>query len=79
MGRPPALHTVGSKVWVADSEEGWQKGEVVKVDGSKLHVRLEDNQERVCDPEDCPFQNPSLYGNGVEVRFYASKSPLTFE
>lgn len=69
MTRPlSAQHTVGSRVWLADAEEGWQKGEVVKIDGGRLHVRLDEGgQERVCDPEDCPLQNPSLYGNGVEV------------
>ncbi|GAB4821968.1 hypothetical protein N2152v2_009014 [Parachlorella kessleri] len=62
-----ALHTVGSRVWLA-AEDGWQKGEVVKLEGGKLHVKLDGTpaQTRICNPDDCPLQNPSLYGNGVE-------------
>lgn len=62
-----ATHTVGSKVWVACADDGWKKGEVAKVDGAKLLVRLEEGGEQLCDPQDCPLQNPALYGNGVEV------------
>ena len=73
-----ALHTIGSRVWLAAAEDGWQKGEVVKLEGGKLHVKLEGapSQIRVCNPDDCPLQNPSLYGNGVEVsdRGYAYHS-----
>ena len=63
-----AQHTVGSKVWVVCADDGWQKGEVVKVEGGQLRVRLEGGRgEQLCAAEDCPLQNPSLYGNGVEV------------
>jgi Myosin N-terminal SH3-like domain len=63
-----ALHTVGSRVWLADSSEGWAKGEVTSIeDGSKLTVRMEDGTERVCSQDEIPLQNPGV--RGVEVRF----------
>lgn len=64
-----ALHTVGSRVWLADSSEGWAKGEVTSIeDGSKLTVRMEDGTERVCSQYEIPLQNPGV--RGVEVSFY---------
>jgi hypothetical protein len=63
----PALHTVGSRVWLADDSDGWVKGEVLKIDnGSQLTVRLEDGREKICSQEDVPLQNPGV--QGVEVR-----------
>jgi hypothetical protein len=68
-GTAPALHTVGSRVWLADSSEGWAKGEVTSIeDGSKLTVRMEDGTERVCTQDEIPLQNPGI--RGVEVSFY---------
>ena len=63
----PALHTVGSRVWLADGgEDGWGKGDVVKIEnGAELTVRLEDGTEKVCDQKNVPLQNPGM--NGVEV------------
>ena len=64
-----ALHTVGSRVWLADQEEGWAKGEVIRIeaeDGSRLAVRMEDGTERMCGQDEIPLQNPGV--RGVEVR-----------
>lgn len=62
----PALHTVGSQVWLSDHHQGWMKGEVVRVESaSQLVVRLEDGKECVCDQDDIPLQNPGKHG--VEV------------
>lgn len=63
---PAALHTVGSRVWLADDQTGWTKGEVVKVDGSGLTVKLEDGSQKACQQEEIPLQNPGM--SGVEVR-----------
>lgn len=70
-----ALHTVGSRVWLADSSEGWAKGEVTSIeDGSKLTVRMEDGTERVCSQDEIPLQNPGV--RGVEVRSFILKLQL---
>ena len=62
----PALHTVGSRVWLSDSAEGWTKGEVVKIEGpDSLTVRMEDGTERLCSQDEIPLQNPGI--RGVEV------------
>lgn len=65
---PPALHTVGSRVWLACDTGGWVKGEVVNLEGGgqKLRVKLEDGSERFCSQDEIPLQNPGKYG--VEVR-----------
>lgn len=62
-----SLHTVGSRVWLADGgEDGWIKGEVVKIENdTQLTVLLEDGSEKVCDQADVPLQNPGM--SGVEV------------
>ena len=63
----PALHTVGSRVWLADSEDGWVKGEVVRIeDNTSLTVKLENGSEKVCDQNEIPLQNPGV--RGVEVK-----------
>lgn len=64
---PPALHTVGSRVWLACESGGWVKGEVVNLEGGgqRLRVKLEDGSERHCSQDEIPLQNPGKYG--VEV------------
>jgi hypothetical protein len=68
-GSAPALHTVGSQVWMSAPDgdgDGWAKGEVIKVEGgASLTVRMEDGTERVCTQEEIPLQNPGKHG--VEV------------
>lgn len=61
-----ASHTLGSKVWVADAEVGWVKGDVVKVDKGNLIVSTSKGTTGTFKPEDCPLQNPQTAG-GVEV------------
>jgi len=62
-----AVHTIGSKVFVHDAEEGWCKGEVVGLQGSSLVVLTERGETRtVDDGEDAPLQNAD--SRGVEVR-----------
>lgn len=64
----PLLHTVGSRVWLADPKEGWVPGEVLRIeDAASLTVRLEDGSERKCDQVEIPLQNPGV--RGVEVSF----------
>ena len=66
-GALPALHSVGSKVWLADANEGWVTGEVTRItDGTKLSVLMEDGSERICTQDEIPLQNPGV--RGVEVR-----------
>jgi hypothetical protein len=60
------VHTVGSDVWVRDDKEGWLKARVTKVDGSKLRVKTERDDERDAVVADCPLQNLDARG-GVEV------------
>lgn len=69
----PVLHAVGSRVWLADKEEGWAKGEVVAIeDSSRLTVRMEDGSQRVCSQDEIPLQNPGV--RGVEVRLHVLKA-----
>lgn len=66
MSAEAILHTVGSKVWLADPEDGWAKGEVIEASSpDQLKVRLEDGKEKVCSQDEIPLQNPGKYG--VEV------------
>ncbi|KAK9809830.1 hypothetical protein WJX72_000004 [[Myrmecia] bisecta] len=58
-------HTAGSLVWLQDPQQGWIKGEVLKVEGAKLKVKSEKGVEGLYNPEDCPLQNPGGRG-GVE-------------
>ena len=60
-------HTAGSLVWVHDQQQGWIKGEVLKVEAGKLKVRTEKGAVEAFLPEDCPLQNPTSR-MGVEVR-----------
>jgi hypothetical protein len=61
------VHTVGSKVFLHDAEEGWCKGEVVSLQGSSLVVKTERGETRTVDNgEDAPLQNAD--SRGVEVR-----------
>ena len=61
------VHTVGSKVFVHDAEEGWCKGEVVALQGASLVVKTERGETRTVDNgEDAPLQNAD--SRGVEVR-----------
>ncbi len=61
-----ALHSVGSRVWLADSSQGWVKGEVVRIENDiNISVVLEDGTERSCSQDEIPLQNPGL--RGVEV------------
>lgn len=66
-GPVPALHTVGSRVWVvSDAADGWTKAEVTRIEqGGSLTIRMEDGTEKVCQQEDIPLQNPGKHG--VEV------------
>jgi hypothetical protein len=67
MSSDPTLHSVGSNVWIADSNEGWIAGQVKHIDGpERLTVSLEDGTEKVCSQDDIPLQNPGK--SGVEVR-----------
>lgn len=60
------IHTVGTKIWIKDDKEAWQKAEVVKVeDGGKLTVRTEAGAEVQCDAKATHLQNPE--SRGVEV------------
>ena len=60
-------HTAGSLVWVQDPQQGWIKGDVLKVEAGKLKVRTEKGAVEVFLPEGCPLQNPTSR-MGVEVR-----------
>lgn len=60
------MHTVGSRVWLRDLDEGWIKGEVLNIgDDNKLNVRLEDGREKSFSESEIPLQNPGV--RGVEV------------
>ena len=62
-----AIHTVGSRVWVTDAQEGWSKAIVEGVDNGQLVVRLDDSGAvKQVKPEDAPLQNVS--SRPVEVR-----------
>lgn len=77
-----ASHTLGSKVWVTDAEDGWVKGDVVKVDKGSLIVSTSKGNTGTYKPEDCPLQNPQTAG-GVEVSVctavYSTVKPLQSE
>ena len=60
-------HTAGTLVWVNDPQDGWIKGEVLKMEDKKLKVRTEKGAVGLYIPEDCPLQNP-MSRMGVEVR-----------
>ncbi len=62
-----ATHAVGSKVWVRDEAEAWQKAEVLRIDGGLLVVKLTEKAglEAKAKAEDVPLQNPDV--RGVEV------------
>ena len=60
------MHTVGSRVWLRDLDEGWIKGEVLNIgDDNRLNVRLEDGREKSFSESEIPLQNPGV--RGVEV------------
>ena len=60
------VHTVGSRVWVRDEADSWKKGEVIKLEGESLVIKVEGGQQVSCKPEEAPIQNPDTRG-GVEV------------
>lgn len=63
------VHTIGSKVFVHDAEEGWCKAEVVAMQGSSLVVKTERGETRtVEDGEDAPLQNADSRGVEVSLR-----------
>lgn len=62
-------HTVGTKAWIKDAEEGWIKCDVVKVDPGLLTVKTERGTVVQAKPDECPLQNP-LARAGVEVRLF---------
>jgi len=65
---PNSLHTVGSKVWLRDLEEGWVRGEVLGLgENDKLVVKMEDGTQKSFDESEIPLQNPGE--RGVEVRW----------
>lgn len=60
------MHTVGSRVWLKDTEEGWIKGEVLKLhEDDAVIVKMENGDEKVFREEEIPLQNPGV--RGVEV------------
>jgi hypothetical protein len=61
------VHTKGSDVWVRDDKEGWLKATVVRVDGTHVVVRTENEDERSVAVSECPLQNNDARA-GVEVR-----------
>jgi hypothetical protein len=61
------VHTQGTRVWVRDQANSWVKGEVLKIDGGNLSVRVEGGETVKCKPEEAHMQNPDSRG-GVEVR-----------
>jgi hypothetical protein len=65
-GAEVLTHTVGTKAWIKDAEEGWIKCDVVKVDPGLLTVKTERGSVLQAKPEECPLQNP-LARAGVEV------------
>jgi Myosin N-terminal SH3-like domain len=65
-GTEVLTHTVGTKAWIKDAEEGWIKCDVVKVDPGLLTVKTERGDVLQAKPEECPLQNP-LARAGVEV------------
>ena len=67
------VHTIGTRVWVRDEAESWQKGEVLKLEEGTLVISVEGAKQVKCKPEEAPIQNPDSRG-GVEVRWiYASR------
>lgn len=61
------VHTIGTRVWVRDEVDSWKKGEVIKVDGGSLQVRVEGGATVTVKAEEAHIQNPDSRG-GVEVR-----------
>ena len=68
------VHTVGSHVWVRDDADSWKKGEVIKLEGGSLVIKVEGGQQASCKPEEAPIQNPDTRG-GVEVSLEGPLSP----
>jgi hypothetical protein len=63
----PALHAVGSRVWLADEAKGWAQADVTAIgDNGRLTLALGDGSSRECAQEEAPLQNPGT--SGVEVR-----------
>lgn len=60
---------MGSRVWVADSVEGWVKGQVTNVGSQGVTVQLASGESRTLQADDLPLQNPDT--NGVEVRSWS--------
>ncbi|KAK9844720.1 hypothetical protein WJX74_005896 [Apatococcus lobatus] len=58
-------HTQGTKVWLADPQQGWIQGDVLKVEKDLLHVKTEQGNVKQLQPHECPLQNPGGRG-GVE-------------
>ena len=65
------VHTIGTRVWVRDDAESWNKGEVLKLDDGNLVINVEGGKQVKCKPEEAPIQNPDTRG-GVEVSISTS-------
>jgi myosin-5 len=72
------MHTVGSRVWLRDLDEGWVKGEVLNIgDDNKLNVRLEDGREKAFSESEIPLQNPGVRGVEVCDKLSPVKEPFS--
>ena len=60
------VHTIGTRVWVGHEMDSWAKGEVIKLEGGSLVIKVEGGEQKKCKPEEAPIQNPDTRG-GVEV------------
>ena len=57
------LHVVGSKIWLRDLQEGWVRGEILRLGSDdKLIVRMEDGTEQSFEESEIPLQNPGERG-----------------
>ena len=62
------VHTIGTRVWLRDDgPDSWRKGEVLKLEGGSLVIKVEGGKQTKCSPDEAPIQNPETRG-GVEVR-----------
>lgn len=58
-----SLHSVGSKIWLRDLQEGWVRGEVLRLgNDNELIVRMEDGTEQKFQESEIPLQNPGERG-----------------
>lgn len=74
------VHTIGSKVFVHDADEGWCKGEVVALQGSSLVVKTERGETRTVDNgEDAPLQNADSRGVEDMTRLPYLHEPAVLE